>query len=274
MKSSFRLSIALLLATCTVARADILLTNSRVYTQNFNGANDLGPDTSLSAATNGTTSSLMPADWFFSETPTTDGLYATNAGGTTTGNTYSYGVNLDADRALGELTAGAPGISSTFGAKFKNNGNSNMTKIKQLIYTGEQWRVGGTHTTIADKLTIQYSTDATSLTTGSWFGITGMDFNSPVTSSTGGSLNGNLSANRTLKSLAGPPYFAFATPVAPGGNFWIRWVPTDASGADDGLAVEDFSIQAIPEPSTMALCGLIFGALGIGLVRRRRRIAS
>ncbi len=263
MKLSSIFSIAIVLAACTVASADILLTNVTVYTQNFN---------TMSALTNGSTSTLMPADWSFIESGGgANTTYATSDGGTTTGNTFSLGTNLATDRALGQIDiTGVSAVSTIFGAEFQNAGPQNMTKIKSITYTGEQWRNGTA--TAADRLDFQYSLDATSLTTGFWNDLNTLDFTSPVFAGGAAALDGNLAANQTFKSL---PKTAFASPVAPGGTFWIRWVSSDqGTGTDDALGIDNFSIQAIPEPSSIALCSLIFGAMGIGLVRRRRRVAS
>lgn len=252
-------SVALLLAACSVARADILLTNYSIYTQDFN--------TLASAAT----SSLMPADWSFSETGVSaNGTYTAGTGSSATADTYSFGAAASTERALGELTAAS--LTSTFGAEFQNAGNVDMTKIKLLSYTGEQWRLGAAGRT--DALDFQYSLNATSLTTGTWFDINLLDFIAPVTTGTAGSRDGNLAINQSFVSFSGPPSFDLAAAVAPGGTFWIRWSPRDATSADDGLGIDNFTIQAIPEPSSIALCGLAIGAFGIGLVRRRRRKAS
>ena len=60
--------------------------------------------------------------------------------------------------------------------------------------------------------------------------------------------------------------------ILDGSTFWIRWLDSDASGADDGLAIDDFSLTpqgaSIPEPSSMALAGL--GAASLLIFRRRK----
>src|SRR5207253_8456303 len=91
----------------------------------------------------------------------------------------------------------------------------------------------------ADRLDFQYSTNATSLTTGLWTDVDSLDFSSPITAGSVGLLNGNLAANRTSISSSVP-----SLAISNGATFWIRWNDLNASGADDGLAVDDFSLTA------------------------------
>src|SRR5258706_6489856 len=85
----------------------------------------------------------------------------------------------------------------------------------------------------------QYSTNATSLTTGTWIDVNALDFNPPITVGTVGALDGNAGANRLALSSTIP-----GLSISNGASFWIRWTDIDATGADDGLAVDDFSITA------------------------------
>jgi hypothetical protein len=127
-----------------------------------------------------------------------------------------------------------------------------------IAYTGEQWRLGTTNR--ADRLDFQYSLDATSLTTGTWQDADALDFNSPDTSGSVGARNGNDLANRTLLSATLP------LTVPAGGTFWLRWVDYDAAGADDGLAVDDFSLTAWGSPSVaVPESGRTAGLLGLAL---------
>jgi len=205
----------------------VSLTGSGVtYSQDFDGLASAGP------------SSTLPADWVFSETGTNaNPTYSAGTGSSNAGDTWSFGIagaHLVTDRAFGQIRSGS--LVSTLGASFTNNTGTTVTSLV-VGYTGEQWRVGGTHTTIADKLDFQISFDATSLTTGTWIDVDQLDFLAPIVSSTAGALDGNLAANRTILSST-----ISSLNLANGATFWIRWVDVDASGADDGLAIDDFSI--------------------------------
>lgn len=96
----------------------------------------------------------------------------------------------------------------------------------------------------ADRLDFQYSVDATSLSTGTWTNVDALDFSSPTTTGTLGALNGNDAANRTA---VGSTISGLNIPA--GATFYIRWTDFNASGADDGLAVDDFSITPNGTPS-------------------------
>ncbi|MBI3367037.1 MAG: endonuclease/exonuclease/phosphatase family protein, partial [Burkholderiales bacterium] len=109
-----------------------------------------------------------------------------------------------------------------------------------LSYTGEQWRLGSLGR--VDRLDFQVSLDATSLTTGTWVNVDALDFTAPITAGTVGALNGNAAANRTSLSNA----FSGLS-IANGATFWIRWADFNATGSDDGLGIDDFSLT-VPSP--------------------------
>ncbi len=197
-------------------------------TQNF--------DTLVSAGT-GTLAANTPVGWGFSEN-TANTSYTAGTGSGATGDTYSFGsVAVPGDRALGQLRSGT--TISTLGATFQNNTGGTITSLA-ISYVGEQWRLGGTGRTTAERMDFQYSTNATSLTTGTWIDVNALDFNPPITSGPTGALDGNAPANRISLSsnISG-------LTISAGATFWIRWTDVDAApGADDGVAVDDFSATA------------------------------
>ncbi len=229
------------------SHAAISLVDGVIYSQNFN-----------SLASTGTTGSTLPVDWVFSESGTNaNSTYGVGTGSNNAGNTYSFGSTGDTDRSFGGLLSGS--LVPIIGASFINNVGVGTIDIT-ISYTGEQWRLGATGRT--DRLDFQYSTNATSLTTGTWTDINALDFTAPVTAGTVGALNGNSAVNRTAISTT-----VTTVSIANGATFWIRWTDFDAPAAsDDGLAIDDFSIKAVPEPGAA-----LIGAFGvIGLLRRRR----
>src|ERR1051325_603565 len=197
------------------------------YSQNFN-----------TLAVSGT-SSTLPTGWYFDETGSNANLtYGTGTGSSNTGDTYSFGAVGNTERAFGELQSGS--LLPTIGASFTNNTGDLVNRL-EISYTGEQWRLGTAGR--ADRLDFQISTDATSLTTGTWSDVNTLDFSSPVTTGTVGALNGNVAPNRTPVSAA-----ITGLNVPAGATFFIRWTDFNAAGADDGLAVDDFSLT--PKKST------------------------
>jgi hypothetical protein len=178
------------------------------------------------------TATGTPQGWYFSESGTGANTSLTaNSGTATAGDTYSFGTT--SDRAFGSLRSGS--VISTIGAKVQNNSGSTINNL-EISFTGEQWRLGATGR--VDRLDFQYSLDATSLTTGTWTDVNSLDFTAPTTSGTVGALDGNASANRTAVSFT-----ITGLTIADGANFYIRWNDLDATGADDGLAIDDFSIK-------------------------------
>ena len=81
-------------------------------------------------------------------------------------------------------------MNPTIGAQFTNNTGSTVTSL-DVSYIGEMWRAGVTNRDAADRLDFQLSTNATSLTTGTWVDYNSLDFNSPNINATAGALNGN-----------------------------------------------------------------------------------
>lgn len=180
-------------------------------------------------ATSGT-SATLPQGWTFSEV--TDGSYTANDGSSNSGNTYSYGTGTNTDRAFGMLRSGSN--SSTIGAKFRNDTGAAITAIN-VSYTGEQWRLGTTGR--VDRMEFEYSTTATSVGGTGFTPATSANFTAPVTSGTTGALNGNSAANRAAVTAT-----IGGLNIPNGATFWIRYVDFDASGSDDGLAIDDFSL--------------------------------
>ena len=123
----------------------------------------------------------------------------------------------------------------TIGAFYRNDTGVTITTLT-INYIGEEWRLGSAGRT--DQLDFQYSLDATSLSTGTWTNVDALDFVTPNTVGVGNK-DGNNPANRTVRSSS-----ITGLNIAPSDTFWIRYNDFNASGADDGLAVDDFSLIA------------------------------
>ncbi len=196
------------------------------YTQDFN-----------TLASTGTANTAVPTGWEFSESGTNaNTTYRAGTGSDTTGDTYSFGAASNTERAFGGLRSGS--LVPLIGAQFTNNTGGTITSLA-IAYTGEQWRLGQNTTgRAADRLDFQLSSNATSITTGTWTDYDSLDFASPVVTGTLGALDGNAAANRTATSFT-----ITGLSIANGASFWIRWADTDLiPGADDGLSVDDFSL--------------------------------
>ncbi len=212
-----------------------LTTLGSPYTQDFAGL-----------ASSGTTNTALPTGWAFLETGSAaNTTYAADTGSNTAGNTYSYGLASDPDRAFGALLSGS--LTANLGAQFTNNTGSTVNDLA-IAFNGEQWRIGNNGTARDDRLEFEYSLDATSLSTGTWTAVTALNFTNPIkTAASAGALNGNQAANRTAVSAS-----ITGLSIANGAGFWIRWKDFNATSSDDGLAIDDFSLTptgTIPPPN-------------------------
>lgn len=217
--------------TVQAAGSVSLNTISVPVTENFN--------TLINGANDTLSSAGIPNGWDFSESGTgANTTYRTGTGSGTTGDTYSFGTpTTSTERAFGQLRSGT--TISTLGASFTNNTGSTVNALA-ISYAGEQWRFGAVHTTIAERWDFQYSTNATSLSTGTYTDFDALDFTPPITAGTVGLLDGNAAANRKVLSST-----ITGLNIPNGATFWIRWSDVDATGADDGLAVDDFTLTPL-----------------------------
>lgn len=200
----------------------------------FNAAVNENFDTLPSTGTTNPVTAL-PNGWTFAETGTgANTTFAADDGTLNQGNTYSYGASGSSERALGAIQSGS--LISTLGAEFKNDTGGTITSLT-ISYTGEEWRLGATGRT--DRLDFQFSTDASGLADGTWTDVDALDFTTPNTVGPAGKINGNGTGNFTA---LGTTINGLNIPA--GATFWIRWSDFNATGADDGLAVDVFSLSA------------------------------
>jgi len=197
------------------------------YSQDFNSLASTG------TAITWTDNTTIPG-WYASRV-----VYNTGNGGSNAGALYSFGTTGSTDRALGSIGSGSTG-TVLYGARFVNNTGSAITSLK-ITYRGEQWRNGGVAAVQTVNFAYQSGASVTSLSTGDWTVVTNLNFNSPVTGTTAAALDGNLPEN------SGVVVYTIHDLNIPAGNeIMIRWEDIDHSGADHGLAIDSFSIEANP----------------------------
>jgi hypothetical protein len=255
------------------ALAQVSFTSTAAYTQSFTeNTGGVSASTAINTAGNYTwTDNSSITGWY----AVTNGVSAAEYHATNTNGNNGNPNALKLARASG--TSGALGTLrnssntglTTFGVQLANNTGSAISSFS-VSYLGQQWQdnTGG-----IDSLTFQYSTDATSLTTGSWTTVSALSFSSVVNTNTGTNF---VSLAPTGSSIApGSSISSTITGlnVSNGSNIWFRWVDEDISGVDDALTIDDLSItpilSSVPEPSTYAtLAGLAI--LGVAALRRRR----
>jgi beta-lactamase superfamily II metal-dependent hydrolase len=188
------------------------------------------------------TSDVLPSGWALYETGTNaNTTYRAGTGSDNTGDTYSFGLSGNNERAFGGLQSSS--LIPRIGANFVNNSGSAITSLN-ISYTGELWRCGATAR--LDSIKFQLSTDATGLNDGNWTYYPSLFFITPSDTFSVGAKNGNNPPYRNNIS-----YTITGLNITQGASFWIRWLDANASGADDGLSLDDFSmtIPSIPNIS-------------------------
>ncbi len=204
------------------------------YTQNFNSLDSV---TSVS-------SSNMPTGWSIYEKGTSatsvDQKYKAGTGSLNAGDTYSFGLSGNVDRALGSVASSTN--TPSYGVLFTNNSGATITSINVQFYV-EQWRHSKDTLVVlvADSLGLDYSTNATAIndSTASWLSSSIFAVSPQNTfNTTAGALNGNLSANRTLVTGT------IMVTIPAGGSVALRFKDIRVSTplGNDGLAVDDLSL--------------------------------
>ena len=240
MKTSKLLSVVLLLSLFSFVgsvKAQEGLDPLTEYTQDFN--------TLASTPEGGTADTGIPNGWVFVEfNSNADTNYRIDDGSGNTGDTYSYGPEGDNDRAFGALNSGS--LQTTIGVKFQNNTGGTIGELS-IQYYCEQWRQGATGRT--DRMDFQYSVDATSVIDGTatWTDFDDLDCTGTDTGSTGAK-DGNITKTLINANITG-------LSIDNGNTFWLRWKTHDASGADDGLAIDDFVMTEF-NPNAITLSNL------------------
>lgn len=226
------------------------------------------------------TSSVVPAGWEFSEAGSgANTSYGASTGSSSTGNTYSFGASGSSDRAFGSLRTSS--VATTLGSSVTNSTGATITDLT-ISFTGEQWRLGALGR--VDRMDFSYSFDATSVITGTWLDVDALDFTAPVTAGTLGALDGNAADNRQFITFT-----LTGLNLAPGGSLWFRWVDFDASGSDDGLAIDDCSVSAVQQsgggggsgggatqavPETLPVGWTLGAIIGVMVLHARRSRAN
>jgi alkaline phosphatase D len=155
----------------------------------------------------------------------------TSTGSNSKGHWFHFGTT--ADRALGGSPAGGTGIHS-YGLALTNTGGATLASFT-LSFDWEQWFVADIGE--AQNLRLAYSTDATSLTTGTWTEI-------PAALLT-------LTAGGPQVWLAAPQVFPRSVTVTglawgPGEKLWLRWQDINESGGDHGVGIDNVAFRAEP----------------------------
>ncbi len=262
----------------TSSHAAISFTGS--YSEDFNGLPVSGGSTTLDGTASPGSQVSVPglSDW-----------QVAKVGGNSTANTtihtspltggrfYSYGAVDAADRALGSLGSGS--FWGAYGTSLVNATPATITSIV-VTFTREIWTVQGTSTQnlAEDRVAFAYGfsggdiTAANYLTNGSMISVPDLDLVS-VEENTITGTNTGTDPNRSRDGNS-PEWSQLTSATisdiewAPGQEFHIRWSDQDSPGFDAGLAVDNLTVEVIPEPSF----ALLIAAGLVGLCGLRRRL--
>jgi len=220
-----------LLGTIVFAQVNMGSTPT-TYSQNFN--------TLLSSGSGTWADNSTIANWYVKRSGTGTTI-AADTGSSNGGNLYSYGSASSSDRALGSLGSGNTAAGNfAWGVLLKNTGDLPISDIT-ISYYGEQWRNSAA---AAQAVSFYYKISSTSITnlepnnSSGWTAVTNLNFSSPITGGTAGSLDGNLAANRSSIS-----YTLTGINLAVNSYILMKWDDPDQTGSDHGLAIDDVSIS-------------------------------
>ena len=226
-KIYFFLPVILLLVFSLPTSAQISITaTGSSYSENFNGMGPTG-----TAYLTGWTGIRYAGTGSFGQVlnPTVDN------GTSTTGWVYNDGASGDADRSLGMLASGT--TVPRIGAQFVNNTGGTITSI---YMTGlvKQWRTGSSNT-VNEVDACEISFDATSLTTGNWTAVSGMNLNEILTGATSANaVDGNNSSNQASVNT-----YVTSLTWSNGSTMWIRWSDNNDAGSDAELAIDNLTMS-------------------------------
>lgn len=263
-KLAFGLTLTATATAMTPSAQALTLTAGDTYTQNFDG---------LSVTGSGQVISLD--GWWINEAGNGgDATYNAGNGSNSRGNTYSFGEADHSDRALGSVASGS--VQPRYGVRFDVVGTSAIGQLF-LQYDQEQWRVNNA---TDENVAFQYKIAGPGLLDTNawlaedldldlgWVSVDNLDLVPTSTAAAGAAIDGNAAANRVVRQalIAG-------LNVTSGSSLLLRWVDTDSTGSDFGLAIDNFSLQssaadvaAVPTPALLP--GLV--AMGLGLLRKRK----
>lgn len=261
MKSRISALLLVFLATTVAPAQTLLYTGGTIYSEDFNS-----PKLSDSPGVHAWLGGVTPLPGWHAASVHSGILffYRADDGSTNIGDLYSYGTNFDPDRALGTAASNATG-EMYFGVGFTNDSDFWTLTSFSVEFTVEQWRDASED---ASFLEFEYRVFASGMGSidalGVWNSIVGLP---NVRGDNAGALDGNDPANKYSVSLTVPIVGGWA----PGHELWLRWRDPNDPGSDHGLAIDDFSFSAVPEPTTFILVGLGMGATGWTIRRNRRK---
>ncbi|WP_107039556.1 T9SS type A sorting domain-containing protein [Brumimicrobium mesophilum] len=205
--------------------------NNQVYTQDFDGLSNTGTTNDYST---------LPVGWSALEVGSSaNTIYRASDGYYSGGDLYSYGTINSTDRALGTIGSGSN--SQVYFATAFVNQTSGVLNSVDLSFDAELWRIGNpARSTGPDTLRFAYAVNPLAIDDNAAFtDVSSLYFISPAdpTGPTNIEADGNLPANRS--TITG----VLNVNIAPQDTLWIRWRDDNSSSYDDGMGVDNLSVE-------------------------------
>jgi len=157
------------------------------------------------------------------------------------GTIFNIGSAGSSERALGSYPRTTPSGDHVLQVAIVNTTGGSLSSIN-VSYVGEQWRQSEGASDSGPEM-LRFLVSTTSPTDGFAY-YSDLNFTAPkqlVADWPVGGLDGNLAANRA--AVAGT--ITFASPVPPGGTFYLRWHDwNDDSTSDHYLAIDDLIVRS------------------------------
>lgn len=205
--------------------------NNQVYTQDFDGLSNTGTTNDYST---------LPVGWSALEVGSSaNTIYRASDGYYSGGDLYSYGTINSTDRALGTIGSGS-NDQVYFATAFVNQ-TTDVLNTVDITFDAELWRIGNpARSTGPDTLRFAYAVNPLTIDDNASFtDVASLYFVSPAdpTGPTQLEADGNLPANRS--TLTG----VLNVSIAPQDTLWIRWRDDNSSSYDDGMGVDNLSVE-------------------------------
>lgn len=249
-------------ALTVVAAVSSAASANLVYTQNFDSLGATNQAITGSGALNaqgiiGGLDGLWQAARI-AGTSTTVLTATSNDGSSSSGGIFNYAQpTTDIDRALGSLASGS--TTAAFGVAIVNTSGLTLDTIT-ISFDAMMFR---SSTTNQNRLLFAYGFSSGTATGSNFLSSTGLTADAQGDVVGGAPVATNGAVNPATSTLVSFTLSSLAWGA--GETMFIRWSDFNDAGNDAGLAIDNFSLTAVPSPGAIALLGIA------GLVARRRR---